>query len=90
MAAINTTLVFTVLCLFIVSEIGMPMVEAQVQRPDCVPKCESRCSKSWKPKMCLKTCIACCNTCEGCVPPGPTANKEVCPCYAQYKKGRCP
>ncbi|XP_039051424.1 peamaclein-like isoform X1 [Hibiscus syriacus] len=90
MATTKATLVLAVLCLFLLSEIGMFMVDAQVQRPDCQPKCASRCSKSWKPKMCLKTCTACCNTCQGCVPVGPTANKEVCPCYAKYKKGRCP
>ncbi|GMI90533.1 hypothetical protein HRI_002722600 [Hibiscus trionum] len=101
MATNKTALLLAVLCLFLVSEIGMLMVEAQVQRPgppkaqcgsatDCGPKCASRCSKSWKPEMCLQTCTACCNTCEGCVPAGPTASKEVCPCYAKYKKGRCP
>ncbi|GMI90531.1 Gibberellic Acid Stimulated Arabidopsis 10 [Hibiscus trionum] len=90
MATNKTALLLAVLCLFLVSEIGMLMVEAQVQRPDCGPKCASRCSKSWKPEMCLQTCTACCNTCEGCVPAGPTASKEVCRCYAKYKKGRCP
>ncbi|KAB2083708.1 hypothetical protein CXB51_011059 [Gossypium anomalum] len=90
MATTKTTLLLAVLCLFLVCEIGMLMVEAQVQRPECEGKCASRCSKSWKPEMCLKTCNACCNTCDGCVPPGPTANKEVCPCYAKYKNGKCP
>ncbi|KAK8647259.1 hypothetical protein V6N13_121007 [Hibiscus sabdariffa] len=78
MADTKAPLLLAVLCLFLVSEseIGTLMVEAQVQRPDCGPKCASRCSKSWKPEMCLQTCTACCNTCEGCVPAGPIASKE--------------
>ncbi|XP_022772398.1 gibberellin-regulated protein 3-like [Durio zibethinus] len=91
MASTNTTFAF--LCLLLMSEVGMLMVEAE--REDCQTKCAFRCSKSWKPKMCLKTCNTCCQRCnDGCVPPGPTANRDVCPCYAQMKthgnRYKCP
>ncbi|GKV09056.1 hypothetical protein SLEP1_g20605 [Rubroshorea leprosula] len=93
MASTKATLVFAVLCLLLISEMGMLMVEAE--RADCQQKCASRCSKSWKQKMCLKTCNTCCQRCnDGCVPPGPTANRDVCPCYAQMKthgnRYKCP
>ncbi|KAL4334987.1 hypothetical protein GQ457_07G020010 [Hibiscus cannabinus] len=93
-ATTKAPLLLAVLCLFLVSVsevyITITFIDGKKKNSDCGPKCTSRCSKSWKPEMCLQTCTACCNTCEGCVPAGPIASKEVCPCYAKYKKGRCP
>ncbi|XP_022720035.1 gibberellin-regulated protein 11-like [Durio zibethinus] len=93
MASTKTTPLLAVLCLLLISEVGMLMVEAESK--DCETKCAFRCSKSWKPKMCHKTCNTCCQMCnDGCVPPGPTANRDVCPCYAQMKthgnRYKCP
>ncbi|KAJ3704516.1 hypothetical protein LUZ61_008221 [Rhynchospora tenuis] len=51
---------------------------------DCTAKCNYRCSKSWKPKMCLRACNTCCKRCS-CVPSGTSGNKEECPCYANMK-----
>ncbi|XP_020249759.1 gibberellin-regulated protein 1-like [Asparagus officinalis] len=52
---------------------------------DCAAKCEVRCSKSWKPKMCHKTCETCCHRCN-CVPSGTSMEtRSECPCYAQMK-----
>ncbi|KAK6246603.1 hypothetical protein QUC31_001359 [Theobroma cacao] len=92
MASSKTVLVVAVLCLLLISEVRI-MVAAE--RQDCQTKCAFRCSKSWKPKMCHKTCNTCCQRCnDGCVPPGPTANRDVCPCYAQMKthgnRYKCP
>ncbi|XVF73959.1 hypothetical protein PTKIN_Ptkin13bG0022800 [Pterospermum kingtungense] len=84
---------YNFLFLFDNFQLGVLVVEAEGQ--DCESKCAFRCSKSWKPKMCHKTCNSCCQRCnDGCVPPGPTANRDVCPCYAQMKthgnRYKCP
>ncbi|KAI4346398.1 hypothetical protein L6164_007295 [Bauhinia variegata] len=63
------------------------------EKIDCAAKCKYRCSKSWKHKMCIKTCNTCCQRCN-CVPPGTVGNKEVCPCYAKMTthggRPKCP
>ncbi|XP_062181255.1 cypmaclein-like [Phragmites australis] len=55
--------------------------------------CSYRCSKSGRPKMCLRACNTCCQRC-GCVPPGTSGNENVCPCYANMitknGKHKCP
>ncbi|XVF63278.1 hypothetical protein PTKIN_Ptkin09bG0075000 [Pterospermum kingtungense] len=95
----TTTLLLALLCLVLLSELGMLM--AQVQTPPgpkvpdaCPKKCAKRCSKSWKPKMCKKTCIACCHRCpDHCVPDGPKASRDSCHCYSKIKthgKYKCP
>ncbi|XVF29988.1 hypothetical protein REPUB_Repub16aG0018800 [Reevesia pubescens] len=99
----KTTLLLAILCLVLLSEVGMLMAQVQTpkaeapgpQVPDkCPNKCAKRCSKSWKPKMCNKTCIACCHRCpDHCVPDGPTASRDSCHCYSQIKthgKFKCP
>ncbi|KAK8585909.1 hypothetical protein V6N13_050879 [Hibiscus sabdariffa] len=97
----SSLLLASLLCLLLLSEVGMLM--AQVGQPgsahtqgadECVKKCAYRCSKSWKPKMCNKTCVACCHRCpDHCVPKGPTAPRDSCHCYSQIKthnKYKCP
>ncbi|KAD0773935.1 hypothetical protein R6Q59_034696 [Mikania micrantha] len=60
----------------------------------CNKKCELRCSRSGYRDRCLKYCGICCNKCIGCVPSGPFASKDQCPCYRDMKntKGtsKCP
>ncbi|XP_020250579.1 gibberellin-regulated protein 2-like [Asparagus officinalis] len=52
-----------------------------VQAIDCGSKCEYRCSKASRHKMCIRACNTCCRRCS-CVPPGTSGNEDVCPCYA--------
>ncbi|KAM7517265.1 hypothetical protein LguiA_006848 [Lonicera macranthoides] len=63
------------------------------QKIDCPKKCQYRCSKSSRKKMCLRACGTCCARCN-CVPPVTSGNKEVCPCYANMKthggRPKCP
>ncbi|KAG6624945.1 hypothetical protein CIPAW_16G061500 [Carya illinoinensis] len=47
---------------------------------DCKGKCNYRCSKASRHKMCIRACNTCCSRCN-CVPPGTSGNYEVCPCY---------
>ncbi|XP_020082284.1 gibberellin-regulated protein 2-like, partial [Ananas comosus] len=60
---------------------------------DCPAKCAYRCSKSGRPKMCLRACNTCCQRCH-CVPPGTSGNTEKCPCWAHMKthggRPKCP
>ncbi|GLU06772.1 hypothetical protein SLE2022_237710 [Rubroshorea leprosula] len=69
MASTNTTLAFAVLCLLLVSEIVRRSVHQGVANHGS-RRCASRLAKR-------------CN--DGCVPPGPAANRDVCACYAQMK-----
>ncbi|KAL5715716.1 hypothetical protein ACHQM5_017500 [Ranunculus cassubicifolius] len=59
----------------------------------CVSKCNYRCSKASRHKMCIRACNTCCHRCN-CVPPGTSGNKDVCPCYAKMKthggRPKCP
>ncbi|OMO83132.1 Gibberellin regulated protein [Corchorus olitorius] len=99
----TATLSLALLCLVLLSEVGMLM--ALVQAPpagapapqvadECPSKCAKRCSRSWKPKMCLKTCVACCHRCpDHCVPDGPKASRDTCSCYSKimtHGKYKCP
>ncbi|CAA6666624.1 unnamed protein product [Spirodela intermedia] len=44
---------------------------------NCGGACAVRCSRSWKPKMCLKMCMVCCGRCN-CVPPAPARTPGPC------------
>ncbi|KAK3127576.1 hypothetical protein QOZ80_7AG0575240 [Eleusine coracana subsp. coracana] len=60
----------------------------------CNAKCRSRCSLK-KAGRCMGLCMMCCGKCAGCVPSGPYASKDQCPCYRDMtspKNGRpkCP
>ncbi|KMT10823.1 hypothetical protein BVRB_5g114770 [Beta vulgaris subsp. vulgaris] len=53
----------------------------------CQGRCVQRCSKARKTHECMFFCLKCCKKCL-CVPPGTYANKEVCPCYNNWKTKR--
>ncbi|ESQ49053.1 hypothetical protein EUTSA_v10021857mg [Eutrema salsugineum] len=50
----------------------------------CRPRCGERCSNTQYKKPCLFFCNKCCTKCL-CVPPGTYGNKQVCPCYNNWK-----
>ncbi|EEF31200.1 protein RSI-1 [Ricinus communis] len=60
---------------------------------DCKPRCTYRCSATSHKKPCMFFCLKCCSKCL-CVPPGVYGNKQVCPCYNNWKtkegKPKCP
>ncbi|PNX55363.1 gibberellin induced protein, partial [Trifolium pratense] len=58
--------------------------EGSLKPEECAPRCEVRCSKTHHKKPCLFYCKYCCAKCL-CVPPGTYGNKEVCPCYNNWK-----
>ncbi|XP_054799942.1 gibberellin-regulated protein 2-like [Prosopis cineraria] len=82
MASITrNTFALALLCFLLIHQLEIyGMVEAE--QIDCQKKCEYRCSKSWKQKMCLRACNTCCQRCN-CVPDGPTASRDACSCYAK-------
>ena len=60
----------------------------------CDGKCRSRCSLK-KAGRCMGLCMMCCGKCGGCVPSGPYASKDECPCYRDMKspksqRPKCP
>ncbi|GMH21947.1 hypothetical protein Nepgr_023790 [Nepenthes gracilis] len=59
----------------------------------CPTQCTRRCGRTQYHKACMFFCLKCCRTCL-CVPPGYYGNKQVCPCYNNWKtkKGgpKCP
>ncbi|XP_027366965.1 protein RSI-1-like [Abrus precatorius] len=61
--------------------------EGSLQPEECGPRCEERCSKTHHKKPCMFFCQKCCATCL-CVPPGTYGNKEICPCYNNWKTKR--
>ncbi|KAL1216725.1 Gibberellin-regulated protein 6 [Cardamine amara subsp. amara] len=50
----------------------------------CGGECTRRCSNTKYHKPCMFFCQKCCATCL-CVPPGTYGNKQVCPCYNNWK-----
>ncbi|XP_076946635.1 gibberellin-regulated protein 6-like [Bidens hawaiensis] len=50
----------------------------------CPGQCVRRCSKTQYHKPCMFFCQKCCAKCL-CVPPGFYGNKQVCPCYNNWK-----
>ncbi|XP_004513859.1 uncharacterized protein [Cicer arietinum] len=61
--------------------------EGSLKPEECSPRCDYRCSKTHHKKPCLFFCKKCCAECL-CVPPGTYGNKEVCPCYDNWKTKR--
>ncbi|XP_061342914.1 protein RSI-1-like [Gastrolobium bilobum] len=58
---------------------------AQLRPSDCNPKCIYRCSAKGHKKRCMFYCQRCCAKCL-CVPPGLDGNnRQVCPCYNNWK-----
>ncbi|MCL7022421.1 hypothetical protein MKW94_016894, partial [Papaver nudicaule] len=58
--------------------------EGSLTPTQCEPECQRRCGDTKYKKPCLFFCRKCCKTCL-CVPPGLYWNKEVCPCYNNWK-----
>ncbi|XP_020585875.1 gibberellin-regulated protein 5-like [Phalaenopsis equestris] len=54
---------------------------------ECEGKCGGRCSATAYKKPCMFFCQKCCATCL-CVPPGTYGNKQLCPCYNNWKTKR--
>ncbi|KAL2557242.1 Protein GAST1 [Forsythia ovata] len=61
--------------------------QGSLQPQECAPRCTSRCSKTSFKKPCMFYCQKCCAKCL-CVPPGTYGNKQVCPCYNNWKTKR--
>ncbi|XP_074321248.1 protein GAST1-like [Silene latifolia] len=54
---------------------------------ECGGKCTMRCSATSFKKPCMFFCQKCCTKCL-CVPPGTYGNKQLCPCYNNWKTKR--
>ncbi|CAJ2671582.1 unnamed protein product [Trifolium pratense] len=63
------------------------ITEGSLQPQECGPRCTNRCSNTQYKKPCLFFCNKCCAKCL-CVPPGTYGNKQVCPCYNNWKTKR--
>ncbi|KAJ8641867.1 hypothetical protein MRB53_018561 [Persea americana] len=98
MATSRSTMVFTVLLVLLLIELdiysgGTWADEGHGVTIDCPSKCDYRCSKASRQKMCIRACNTCCQRCN-CVPPGTSGNRDVCPCYANMTthggRKKCP
>ncbi|GMY24699.1 protein RSI-1-like [Fagus crenata] len=76
-------LLFSLLLLITFSHIA-EVSGAKLRASDCKPKCTYRCSATSHKKPCMFFCLKCCSKCL-CVPPGTYGNKQVCPCYNNWK-----
>ncbi|XP_061362987.1 gibberellin-regulated protein 13-like [Gastrolobium bilobum] len=63
------------------------ITEGSLQPQECGPRCTNRCSNTQYKKPCMFFCQKCCAKCL-CVPPGTYGNKQVCPCYNNWKTKR--
>ncbi|KAL5546456.1 hypothetical protein UlMin_006143 [Ulmus minor] len=63
------------------------ITEGSLKPQECGPRCTTRCSKTQYHKPCMFFCQKCCAKCL-CVPPGFYGNKQVCPCYNNWKTKR--
>ncbi|XP_014497507.1 gibberellin-regulated protein 6-like [Vigna radiata var. radiata] len=63
------------------------ITEGSLKPQECGPHCTARCSNTQYKKPCLFFCQKCCAKCL-CVPPGTYGNKQVCPCYNNWKTKR--
>ncbi|PKI77987.1 hypothetical protein CRG98_001607 [Punica granatum] len=82
MAAMNK-----VVCVLLLSLIAISMVATQVMAKEAqyhLDSCSRRCSRTQYHKPCMFFCQKCCRKCL-CVPPGFYGNKQVCPCYNNWK-----
>ncbi|KAH7511172.1 protein GAST1 [Ziziphus jujuba] len=58
--------------------------QGSLRPQECSPRCTARCSATAYKKPCMLFCQKCCAKCL-CVPPGTYGNKQVCPCYNNWK-----
>ena len=80
----SPTFIFLCACFRIL----MMFVESWMHKTaECGPRCTARCSNTQYKKPCLFFCQKCCAKCL-CVPPGTYGNKQVCPCYNNWKTKR--
>ncbi|WJX70383.1 hypothetical protein P8452_54500 [Trifolium repens] len=61
---------------------------------DCIPLCFQRCKFHLMKRLCMRSCMICCDRCK-CVPPGHYGNRKTCgKCYSDMKtlrnRFRCP
>ncbi|KAF7819072.1 protein GAST1-like [Senna tora] len=63
------------------------ITEGSLQPQECGGRCTERCSNTQYRKPCMFFCQKCCAKCL-CVPPGTYGNKQVCPCYNNWKTKR--
>ncbi|GMH00321.1 hypothetical protein Nepgr_002160 [Nepenthes gracilis] len=98
MSCKTATLLIAFLCLVQVDQLEMcegqqPTTVEEKIGIDCEAKCEHRCSKASRQKICMRACITCCQRCS-CVPPGTAGNYDACPCYANITthggRKKCP
>ncbi|GAB2287064.1 Protein gast1 [Dionaea muscipula] len=61
--------------------------QGSLRPQECGPRCGMRCSATSFKKPCMFFCQKCCSACL-CVPPGTYGNKQVCPCYNNWKTKR--
>ncbi|XP_057483743.1 protein GAST1-like [Actinidia eriantha] len=63
------------------------VTERSLRPQECGGRCTGRCSKTAYKKPCMFFCKKCCAKCL-CVPPGTYGNKQLCPCYNNWKTKR--
>ncbi|KAK9128889.1 hypothetical protein Syun_017686 [Stephania yunnanensis] len=63
------------------------ITQGSLRPQDCGSRCTYRCSNTAYKKPCMFFCQKCCTKCL-CVPPGTYGNKQVCPCYNDWKTKR--
>ncbi|KAI3968261.1 hypothetical protein MKX01_018564 [Papaver californicum] len=83
-------LLILMLCFATMIPAAQPMPPKDIDRQmnaECAPRCTKRCSLTAFKKPCTFFCNKCCNKCL-CVPPGTYGNKEMCPCYNNWKTKR--
>ncbi|CAL1368355.1 unnamed protein product [Linum trigynum] len=83
-------------CLLILAILGLSMISTEVMARgknygpgsvksyQCGSQCNRRCGNTQYRNACILFCNKCCRKCL-CVPPGYYGNKQVCPCYNNWK-----
>ncbi|XP_022985831.1 protein GAST1-like [Cucurbita maxima] len=61
--------------------------QGSLRPEECGGRCTVRCSATSFKKPCMVFCRKCCAKCL-CVPPGTYGNKQMCPCYNNWKTKR--
>ncbi|GAB2218413.1 hypothetical protein Droror1_Dr00001636 [Drosera rotundifolia] len=61
--------------------------EGSLHPQECGSRCNTRCSATAFKKPCKFFCQKCCAKCL-CVPAGTYGNKQMCPCYNNWKTKR--
>ncbi|KAB1211308.1 Protein RSI-1 [Morella rubra] len=77
-------LVFSLLFIVAFSGVAEASTSGKLRPSECKPRCTYRCSATSHKKPCMFFCLKCCATCL-CVPPGTYGNKQMCPCYNNWK-----